>query len=70
MKYIIVTLNCTFELKGLSIGNFKIFISGPGIYYGDIDVSGSAGPNSVTSKAKLIPYPFHYKSSCRHCFKY
>ncbi|PVD33305.1 hypothetical protein C0Q70_04558 [Pomacea canaliculata] len=31
--------------------------AGPGIYYGNIDVTGSAGPNSVMSSSKLIPYP-------------
>ncbi|KAK7491492.1 hypothetical protein BaRGS_00017321 [Batillaria attramentaria] len=33
------------------------WLTGPGIYYGSIDVSGSAGPNSVTSNSKLISYP-------------
>ncbi|XP_025087260.1 vacuolar protein sorting-associated protein 18 homolog [Pomacea canaliculata] len=33
------------------------WLTGPGIYYGNIDVTGSAGPNSVMSSSKLIPYP-------------
>ncbi|XP_046364864.1 vacuolar protein sorting-associated protein 18 homolog isoform X1 [Haliotis rufescens] len=33
------------------------WMTGPGIYYGDIDVTGAAGPNSVLSNAKLMPYP-------------
>lgn len=33
------------------------WLTGPGIYFGDIDVSGSAGPNSVMSNSKLVPYP-------------
>ncbi|XP_041365438.1 vacuolar protein sorting-associated protein 18 homolog isoform X2 [Gigantopelta aegis] len=33
------------------------WMTGPGIYYGDIDVTGAAGPNSVIANAKLMPYP-------------
>ncbi|KAK7098433.1 vacuolar protein sorting-associated protein 18 homolog isoform X3 [Littorina saxatilis] len=33
------------------------WLTGPGIYFGNIDVTGSAGPNSVITNAKLIPYP-------------
>lgn len=32
------------------------WLTGPGVYQGDIDVSGAAGPNSVTTNTKLIPY--------------
>ncbi|CAG5120863.1 unnamed protein product, partial [Candidula unifasciata] len=32
------------------------WMAGPGIYYGDINVKGSAGPNSVLANAKLLPY--------------
>lgn len=32
------------------------WLTGPGIYFGNIDVTGSAGPNSVMANAKLIPY--------------
>lgn len=33
------------------------WMAGPGIYYGDIDVDGAAGPNSVTANVKLMSYP-------------
>ncbi|GFR83888.1 vacuolar protein sorting-associated protein 18 homolog [Elysia marginata] len=32
------------------------WMTGPGLYYGDINVKGSAGPNSILSNAKLMPY--------------
>ncbi|KAJ8299391.1 hypothetical protein KUTeg_023451 [Tegillarca granosa] len=40
-------------------GQAKTFawMTGPGIYYGDIDTSGAAGPHSITTNAKLIKYP-------------
>ncbi|ESO97284.1 hypothetical protein LOTGIDRAFT_214111 [Lottia gigantea] len=33
------------------------WMTGPGVYYGSIDTTGSAGANSVLSNTKLIPYP-------------
>lgn len=30
------------------------FVAGPGVYHGEIDVSGTAGPQSVTVNTKLI----------------
>ena len=39
-------------------GQAKTFawMTGPGVYYGDIELSGAAGPNSVTTQCKLLPY--------------
>lgn len=33
------------------------WMTGPGVYHGEIDVSGTAGPQSVTVNTKLIRYP-------------
>lgn len=32
------------------------WLTGPGVYHGDVDVTGAAGPNSVTTNTKLISY--------------
>lgn len=32
------------------------WMSGPGIYYGDIDVKGTAGPSSILANSKLMAY--------------
>ncbi|GFN86697.1 vacuolar protein sorting-associated protein 18 homolog [Plakobranchus ocellatus] len=32
------------------------WMAGPGLYYGDISLKGSAGPSSILSNAKLMPY--------------
>lgn len=38
-----------------SIMNYLLcFVIGPGVYHGEIDVSGTAGPQSVTVNTKLI----------------
>jgi hypothetical protein len=34
-----------------------LYVTGPGIYFGKIDVTGNAGQDSVTMDTKLIPYP-------------
>ena len=34
------------------------FVSGPGVYYGSVDVTGAVGENTVTKDTKLIQYPF------------
>ena len=33
------------------------FVSGPGIYYGNIDMTGAAGEDSATIDTNLIQYP-------------
>ncbi len=33
--------------------------AGPGIYFGNIDVTGMAGETSVTVDTKLMEYPCH-----------
>jgi hypothetical protein len=33
-----------------------LYLAGPGVYYGDIDVSGNAGADTVTTNCKLIAY--------------
>ncbi|CAC5391949.1 VPS18 [Mytilus coruscus] len=33
------------------------WMTGPGVYFGNLDFSGEAGPKSVTTQTKLIPYP-------------
>ena len=34
------------------------YFVGPGIFHGFVDVSGSAGQDSVTADTKLITYPY------------
>lgn len=33
------------------------WMTGPGVYYGDVELSGAAGPSTVTTQTKLMPYP-------------
>ncbi|XP_071119989.1 vacuolar protein sorting-associated protein 18 homolog [Mytilus edulis] len=33
------------------------WMTGPGVYFGNLDFTGEAGPKSVTTQTKLIPYP-------------
>ncbi|GAB1602836.1 vacuolar protein sorting-associated protein 18 homolog [Argonauta hians] len=46
-----------FNNSSKSRGKSFALMAGPGIYYGDINVQGAAGPNSVTLNSKLMPYP-------------
>ncbi|XP_052823980.1 vacuolar protein sorting-associated protein 18 homolog [Octopus bimaculoides] len=49
-----------FNNSSKSRGKSFALMAGPGIYYGDINVQGAAGPNSVTVNSKLMPYPFYF----------
>ena len=45
------------KIRGLTLRKLCPIPPGPGIYYGDVDITGAAGQDSITMDTRLMQYP-------------
>lgn len=50
----LITLSCIVFFSS------DFLTKGPGVLFGDVDISGKAGEDSVTSNTRLVPYPLSF----------